>query len=144
MDSNFDKNIKIIPKIGLGGISIGTDLEKLKLNKSDIRVINSQKFVFLLDDSIFVSFSSENKVEQVSALRGYEGKLINQHYIGESINYFMTSDLWFFSESEDGFINTEISGVVIRCDLEDATFEEIKEQSNTLTVSEISVYKPIA
>ena len=63
------------------------------------------------------------------------------NYIGESISNFIDSDSWEFSDADDGFINKECAGVVIRCDLEDASIEEIRENQSELYVAEISVFE---
>ncbi|WP_299589249.1 hypothetical protein [uncultured Microbulbifer sp.] len=134
-----DENMDIIPHVGLGGIKLGDFLGDLKITKNEIKVVNSQKMAVLNDGAIFILFSKDSKVIQLSARDGYKGKLLGIYSVGESILNFVNSNDWFFSESDDGFINDNVPGVVVHPNLEDATPEEIVGKKNLLTVAEITV-----
>ena len=140
MNNLYSKNSEIVPRKQIGGVELGLSIHDLKLEADTIKEVNEQKMVSILDGSIFILLV-DNRVFQVSALAGYQGKLLNKHYIGESISNFIDSDSWEFSDADDGFINKECAGVVIRCDLEDASIEEIRENQSELYVAEISVFE---
>lgn len=107
MNNLYSKNLEIVPRKQIGGVELGLSIHDLKLEADTIKEVNEQKMVSILDGSIFILFV-DNRVFQVSALAGYQGKLLNKHYIGESISNFIDSDSWEFSDADDGFINKNV------------------------------------
>lgn len=71
---------------------------------------------------------------------GTGGELLGKYSVGDSILSFINSNDWVFSESDDGFVNDEVAGVVVHANLEDATPDEIVKKKNILTVDEITIY----
>lgn len=129
----------IIPRVGLGGIKIGDKLKDLQSENNAPKIVNGQKMLLLNEGAIFVLFSKEDKVVQVSARRGYEGRLFDRHFVGEPIINYINDNDWEFSESDDGFVLCNIAGVVVHPDLEDATPEEMLKRGSSLSVNEITV-----
>lgn len=132
----------ILPGIGLAGIKVGQSQEDIGIDKRSVKNVNGQKFAYVIDGAVCIFFDDENKVWQLSALAGYEGKLNQKHYINEPI-IEVVNDGWTYSEELDGFIKQDEKGVIIRVDLEDASLSEIIEQQSSLEVSEITVASQI-
>ena len=135
-------NEEILPGVGLAGIKVGQSCEDIGIDKRSIKTLNGQNFAYKNDGAVCIFFDSENKVWQLSALAGYEGKLNQKHCIGESI-VDVISDGWTYSEELDGFVKQDQHGVIIRANLEDASMSEIIEQQSSLIVSEITVASQI-
>lgn len=140
MKKSIDVKKEIIPYVGLGGIEIGDFLKDLEIDKGQIRIVNGQKMASIFKGAIIVLFSKNDKVIQLSAQEGYEGKLLNKYYVGQPVQDFMNDSAWIFSEEEDGFRHREISNLVVRLELEDATAKEVRELQGFLKVSEITIF----
>lgn len=137
----IDDNIDIVPHVGLGGINLGDFLGDLNIAKNEIKIVNSQKMASINSGTIFILFSKDSRVIQISARNGYKGKLLGKYSVGDSILCFINSNDWVFCESDDGFVNDEVAGVVVHPNLEDATPYEIVKKKNVLIVDEITIYE---
>lgn len=67
----MDDNIDIVPHTGLGGINLGDFLGDLNIAKNEIKIVNSQKIASINNGTIFILFSKDSRVIQVSARNGY-------------------------------------------------------------------------
>lgn len=95
-----------------------------------------------MDGAVCILFDDENKVWQLSALVGYEGRLNNKYFINEPIAEVI-NDGWIYSEELDGFIKQDEKGVIIRANLEDASACEVVEQQCRRMVNEITISSQI-
>lgn len=95
-------NDQILPGIGLAGIKLGQSIGEIGVDKEVVKIINGQKIVYLLNEAVCLFLDEADVIWQLSALPGYQGKLNQQHFIGEPVEALINNG-WMYSEELDSY-----------------------------------------
>lgn len=137
----IDLTADIEPNKSIGGILLGAKIDDY-ITDEQILSKNGNCFVYFGSEAIFVSLNNrkEKRIEQISALSGYKGKLDGKYFIGMPIKKILEDSNWYFRDWHGGFENEIYPKIAIYPELEDPELNELWEQADSLTVSAIQSY----
>ena len=136
----IDVNAPILPGQSIANILLGSPIESLGDHQKNARV--SKRFIgetsfFLFNETICVTTHNlSQRIFRISALCGYQGLFLGIYRPNMPIDPLLVDPCWKFDESQGGLLSENYPGIIIGCDVEDPTFEDLKGRK----IGDISVF----